>query len=69
MRQITGLSSSSPISIYTVDNVIPLSVIDDTTELFKLSDTNSLDLSCISNTPAAVTNAGKGQLHDWLILQ
>ena len=46
MRQITGVASSSPISIYTVDNVIPLSIIGDDTEVFKpLSATEVMENS------------------------
>ena len=54
MRQITGVTSSSPISIYTVDNVIPLSVIGDDTEVFKLS--SDIGLGCTDNSLAVVAD-------------
>ena len=60
MRQVTGVASSSPISIYTVDNVIPLSIIDDDTEVFKLSSAvSTLDLSCTDNNLATDITGSK----------
>lgn len=60
MRQITGVTSSSPINIYMVDNIIPLSIIGDDTEVFKLSsDVPGLGLSCTINTVAVHIPGGK----------
>lgn len=60
MRQITGVTSSSPIRIYTVDNVIPLGIIGDDTEVFKLStNINNLGLSCSTSSVAVVVTGGK----------
>jgi len=60
MRLITGVTSSSPINVYTVDNTIPLSIIGEDTEVFKVSsNVPGLGLSCTDNTVAVFTTDGK----------